>query len=195
MGNKKIQHYIRLYPVLIVCLLVSLSQIFADRFSLAYDRNAILQGEWWRLLTGGWLHHNLNHLLMNLAAWVAIWLLLPQRLQGITGIGLFSLLILLVDILIFLLLPGTHYYWGLSGALHGLFALAAIELVSERDQQGWWWLLGLAGKLAWDLCRSDSVTAELIGTRVHTESHLLGTLCGILAGILIRYCRRANKPA
>ena len=196
MNNKYICNLIPLLPLFTVCLLATLFQLIAGSVPLAYDRTAILQGEWWRLITGGWLHHNLNHLLMNLAAWIFICLLLPQRLAGYRSVWLLMLQVALVDTFLFALLPTTHYYWGLSGALHGLFAISALLMIQERERQGWWWLLGLFAKLGWDLWRTDSVTTELIGTRVHVESHVIGAISGILTGLLLLlwYRRAAKEP-
>lgn len=196
MTHQYLRKIIPLLPLFTVCLLASISQLVAVALPLAYDRIAILQGEWWRLITGGWLHHNLNHLLMNLLAWGLIYLLLPQRLAGYRSVGLLILQVVLVDAFLFALVPATHFYWGLSGALHGLFAICALLMIQQRECQGWWWLLGLFVKLGWDLLRTDSVTTELIGTRVHVESHVIGAVSGVLTGLLLLlwYRRGAKEP-
>lgn len=194
MTHQYFRKIIPLFPLFTVCLLASISQLVAAALPLAYDRIAILQGEWWRLLTGGWLHHNLNHLLMNLLAWGLIYLLLPQRLTGYRSVWVLSLQVVLVDTFLFALVPATHFYWGLSGALHGLFAICALLMIQQREPQGWWWLLGLFVKLGWDLLRTDSLTTELIGTRVHVESHIIGAISGVLTGLLLLlWYRRGTK--
>lgn len=196
MTHQYLRKIIPLFPLFTVCLLASVSQLVASALPLAYDRMAILQGEWWRLLTGGWLHHNLNHLLMNLLAWGLIYLLLPQRLAGYRSVWVLILQVALVDTFLFALVPATHFYWGLSGALHGLFAICALLMIQQRERQGWWWLLGLFVKLGWDLVRTDSLTTELIGTRVHVESHVIGAISGVLTGLLLLlwYRRDTKKP-
>jgi len=194
MTHQYLRKIIPLLPLFTVCLLASISQFVAAALPLAYDRIAILQVEWWRLLTGGWLHHNLNHLLMNLLAWGLIYLLLPQRLAGYRSVWILILQVALVDIFLFALVPASHFYWGLSGALHGLFAICALFMIQEQERQGWWWLLGLFVKLGWDLLRTDSLTTELIGTRVHVESHVIGAISGVLTGLLLLlWHRRGTK--
>ncbi len=196
MTHQYLRKIIPLFPLFTVCLLASIAQLVAAALPLAYDRVAILQGEWWRLLTGGWLHHNLNHLLMNLLAWGLIYLLLPQRLAGYRSVWVLILQVALVDTFLLVLVPTTHFYWGLSGAFHGLFAIGALLMIQQRDRQGWWWLLGLLAKLGWDLLRTDSLTTELIGTRVHVESHIIGAISGVLTGLLLLlwYRRGAKEP-
>ena len=39
-----------------------------DNNPLELDRLRVVQGEWWRLLSGNLVHYGLYHLLMNLAA-------------------------------------------------------------------------------------------------------------------------------
>ncbi len=194
MNHKCLSKIYSYWPVILVALLAMLSQATADFIPIAYQRDAVLHGEWWRLISGGWLHHNFNHLAMNIVAWAFIWQLMPQRLAGVSGVLLLGLEVIFVDISLFLLSPGTEYYWGLSGALHGVFAISAIMLIKEQDRQGWWWLLGLLIKLGWDLCRTDAVTSELIGTRVHVESHIMGAVTGLVVGLILVQSRIMQKP-
>jgi rhomboid family GlyGly-CTERM serine protease len=194
MNHKYLSKISTYWPVILVALFAFLSQVTADFIPIAYQRDALLQGEWWRLITGGWLHHNFSHLAMNVVAWAFIWQLMPQRLAGVGGVLLLGLEVTLVDVTLLLLSPETEYYWGLSGALHGVFAVSAIILIKEHDKQGWWWLLGLLIKLGWDLLRTDVVTSELIGTRVHVESHIMGAVTGLVVGLILVQSRIMQKP-
>lgn len=91
-----------------------------------YDRVAIYQGEWWRLLSGHWVHSDSGHLFWNLGALVLLgWMvetrnrlaLLSSLLAGTLG----------VDLMLWLMLPDLSHYCGMSGVLNSLllFAFAA----------------------------------------------------------------------
>lgn len=178
-------------PLLTALLLTLLLQCAASYLPLSYDRQAILDGEFWRLITGGWIHHNFWHSLMNMAALVLIWPLLPLPTTAWRSLALLAVLVTGVDLCL-LSLPETLYYWGLSGAIHGLFAFAAMCRIPYSAWQGGLWLSALGIKLASDLLRSDSFTSDLIGTRVHVESHLFGSILGMLLAaslILLRTLR------
>lgn len=177
--------FIRYTPLFLAGALTFGLQLLSLRLPLAYERHAILGGDWWRLVTGGWLHHNMTHQLMNLAALTLIWGLISRYRTQWGCLLLLSCQVLLVDVALLVMSPGTEYYWGLSAALHGLFALTAMDLIGHRDTQGWWWLLGLVGKLVWDTYHTDSWTSELIATRVHYQSHWFGALSGVAMGLLL----------
>lgn len=177
---------VRNYAFLLFCVLIALLvQGLAPYWPLAFDRAAISDGQWWRLLSGGWLHHNAAHLWMNLAALCLLWTFLIPPLGGGLCWLLLSLLVALVDAAIWLWVPQTIHYWGLSGALHGLFAIAACLQWLTQKRQAVLWLAGLGGKLLWDLWHPDGMTADWIGTRVHVESHLLGSGLGVILGIVL----------
>ena len=182
---------LRYFPLVLACVITLILQALSSaEFPIVYIRSAILAGEWWRLFFGGWIHHNLVHLVMNLLALCLIWLLLSRHRPPWCCLFLLSIQVVMVDLALLLFSPMTEYYWGLSGALHGLFALAAFDLIVQKEKQGWWWLLGLLAKLLWDSVHTDSWTSELIATRVHAESHWLGAVSGMVIGLLLVGWRR-----
>lgn len=94
--------------------------------ALRWQREAIDGGQWARLLSGHLVHLDARHLLLNLLGLVLVaeWLLEEWR-----PVGLLSLLLssaLGTGLLLWLLEPELHWYAGLSGALHGLWAGAAL---------------------------------------------------------------------
>ncbi|MBD2859594.1 rhombosortase [Spongiibacter sp. KMU-158] len=167
----------------IIALLIALQCLFSTE-QLAYQNP--INGEYWRWLSGHFIHNNSAHLAMNSAALILLFWL-GHRLAQI-GQLLFSLLplSLLSSLILTLGYPQLHWYVGLSDALHGLTVLIAIGLVRSGDQTGSALLIGVLGKVLWEQSHwynSENV-AELIGVRVATEAHLAGVLA---AGILLLY--------
>lgn len=187
-------HRRSLLPFLFVLFLPLVLQAVTPLVPLAYERHAILTGKWWLLFTGGWLHHNLLHLLLNQSALTILWF---WGVDLVSGWRLFFLLIALVtavDVELLLIDPATQHYWGLSAALHGLFAYMTIKALSQRERAALLWAAMLMIKLWFDYHRVDQYTAQLIGTRVHTFSHLLGAVSGALIGICCKLGSRIKYP-
>ena len=82
-------------------------------------------------------------------------------------------------------MPADPVYMGLSGALHGLFVWGALQDIRYRRYSGWLMLLGVVIKLGVDFYSAgESPASALIGARVHIESHLIGSVAGLLLGLL-----------
>ncbi|MNE63605.1 hypothetical protein D3C80_1589630 [compost metagenome] len=57
--------------------------------------------------------------------------------------------------------------------------------IRHRRHSGWLMLLGIVIKLGLDFYSAgESPVAVLIGARVHIESHLIGSVAGLLLGLL-----------
>ena len=92
-----------------------------------YDRFAIVDGEWWRLLSGHWVHSDGSHLIWNLAALLALGWIIETRSRYALIVGLLGGSIG-VDLVLWLWLPEVTRYCGMSGVLNTLwlFALATL---------------------------------------------------------------------
>ena len=60
----------RYFVVTLISVLCVLLFALGIDDALAYRRELILEGQWWRLLSGNFLHTNIWHLAMNLAGFV-----------------------------------------------------------------------------------------------------------------------------
>jgi rhomboid family GlyGly-CTERM serine protease len=92
-----------------------------------FDRVAISQGEWWRLITGHWVHSDLTHAVWDISALLLLGALFETRLQWrlpmvllLTSLG--------VDAWLWWDDPALSYYCGLSGILNGLLIVGLLHL-------------------------------------------------------------------
>lgn len=162
-------------------------------FSL-YNRALIEAGEWWRLLTGNFAHLNLRHLLLDLVAWILIFLLGRAWLGVADWIVCLVVCCLAVSAGLYWFSPEIGVFGGLSGALHGLFALMALKQLRAGDRLGWLLLLLVTVKLLYEARYGGTPgTSELIGVPVAAQTHLYGALGGAALFPLLLLTDRLRK--
>lgn len=89
--------------------------------ALVYDRVAIAAGEWWRLITGHWVHSDADHALWDIAALILFGALFEVRVDRDVLWNLASGT-LAIDLWLWWALPDLIRYCGLSGILNALIA-------------------------------------------------------------------------
>lgn len=169
------------------------------RALLRFDREAIGDGQWWRLLTCNIAHLGWYHCLLNLAALaglVAIW---QEPLPWSDWLRKLLILSLGVSLGLYVGTPQLQRYVGFSGVLHGLMVLGLTRLAGQREWVGVVGLLGVAAKLGFEILTGAPLSDErLIGGRVITESHLYGagtaTIC-IMASVAWRHIKGRDEEA
>jgi len=190
----------RLLPELLLAVAVAAAAAVAtleapQTFSL-YNRGLIEAGEWWRLLTGNFAHLNLRHLLLDLAAWILIFLLGRAWLGVADWIVSLAVCCLAVSVGLYWFSPEIGVFGGLSGALHGLFALMALKQLRAGDRLGWLLLLLVTLKLLYEWRYGGTPgTSELIGVPVAAQTHLYGALGGAALFPLLLLADRLRKGA
>lgn len=146
---------------------------------LAYLREEIIFGEWWRLFTCNFHHSNLAHLLMNCSGLLVICLLHEHHYKRWSLFILISLIGLMQALSLFIFDPRLHSYLGMSAALHGLYLWGCIIDIKKGDKTGYLLLAGILAKLIWEsVFGASDETKQLIGTAVATNSHLFGAFWG-----------------
>jgi rhomboid family GlyGly-CTERM serine protease len=159
---------------------------------LRYERDAVLGGEAWRLLTGHLVHLGAAHLALNAAGGALLVALLGRAYRPAQWLALALVASLGVSAGLLLGSPHVAWYVGLSGVLHGMFAAGATALAAARVRAGPLLLLVLAAKLAWEQATDGAGIDRLLGGTVIVDAHLYGALAG-LAGALALARARARR--
>jgi membrane associated rhomboid family serine protease len=132
-------------------------------------------GEWYRLITGGFLHANILHLGMNM---FALWIL-GSQLEAAVGRLRFAVVYgsaLLAGSFGVMLLSPHEPTVGASGAIFGLLGLA---LAAQRSQGVNIWQSGLGGILLINLAFTFGIPGISIG------GHIGGLAGGYLCGVVL----------
>jgi len=144
-----------------------------------YDRAAIEQGEWWRLLTGHWVHSDGGHALWNITALVLLGLVSEKILGNWMPVALL-MSTAAVDTWLWWGMPHLQQYCGLSGILNGLLAAALVHQWRLYRQP----LILLIGagaviKIALEIMSGQAIFTQTAWPSV-PESHAVGLLGGLV---------------
>jgi len=183
--------------VLSVIVLSALAQLSlrleVDWFQ--FTRVDIDAGQWWRFLTGNFVHLTWRHFAMNTLALVAIYALYSNCLKLNSMVFIFLLSCLSVTMGIWIFSPELQWYVGLSGALHGLLiTLIIIDYVKNKYVLNIVLLLAVMTKLVWEGMMGPMPGSEsTAGGPVVVQAHLYGFMGGLLIATCILIFSKNNK--
>ena len=92
-----------------------------------FDRHAISQGEWWRLISAHWVHSDMEHAGWDICALLLFGLLFEARLRWKLPLALLVATVG-VDAWLWWGDPALRFYCGLSGILNGLMVVGLLHL-------------------------------------------------------------------
>ena len=168
--------------------------------ALVYDRAKIMGGEFWRLLTGHWVHFSGSHLFWNLAVLfpAGVWL---ERLNPTALRWTLVLSPLAISLALLAFDPSLVRYAGISGVASGvLVALAVDSLCTQSGARRWWLavLVFFAVKVAVEAHNGGQpLNPELVaqGVRSVPLAHVVGAAVGTSAVLLNRARKKQNLTA
>jgi rhomboid family GlyGly-CTERM serine protease len=147
---------------------------------LVLDRAGVAGGEWWRLLTGHWVHSDADHAFWNIAAFGFLGALFERPL-GWRLISALALGMLLVDVWFLFGLPGLSRYCGLSGILNALLATGLVALWRERSDP-WVALVGAAAVLK---IAAEAGLGHALFSSTQWASVPAAHAAGLVAGLIV----------
>jgi len=143
------------------------------------DSSAVASGDYWRLLTGEFLHASPLHLVLNM---VALYLFGPAAERALGSVRFVaSYLTMAIAASTFVYLLTLQSTVGASGAIFGLFGLVFVLLVrAGQDVRNLIVLLVINGLIS-------------LNGHISWQAHLGGFLTGILLGAVFAYAPRASR--
>ncbi|HUQ00704.1 MAG TPA: rhomboid family intramembrane serine protease [Aeromicrobium sp.] len=143
------------------------------------DSSAVASGQYWRLLTGEFLHGGPLHLVLNM---FALYLFGPAAERALGTVRfLASYLTMAVAASTFVYALTTQSTVGASGAIFGLFGLVFVLLLKAgQDVRGLIVLLGVNGLIS-------------LNANISWQAHLGGFLTGIVLGAVFAYAPRSSR--
>ncbi len=176
-------------PALGLAALALLATIwgFGAAQPLAFQREAIAAGEWWRMISGQWVHLGWSHLGLNLASLTLCWALFGRLLGGLQWLGVVLVAQLIVGLGLWWGESQLQWYVGLSGMLHAPYIVGAAAGWRCRRTESLLLLLILATKLGWEgLVGPTPGSAEAAGGPVVVAAHLYGAAAGVVLTVVLR---------
>jgi rhomboid family GlyGly-CTERM serine protease len=174
---------------LILSGLVAAIQISGDGLYsvMVFQRDAILQGDIWRLWSGHLVHGNWPHCWLNLGGLLLVWWMFGSLAQARSWV--FATLVIGFGIALSMLLfePEIHIYRGISGIQHGMLAFGVVLVWCQS--RIWSLVLGMLiiSKLLWEQFQGPLPSSQaMITGRVAIESHLYGVISGFVWALLTR---------
>lgn len=175
-----------------LCLLL---QIGGFDETLRFDREAIVAGQFWLLLTGNFVHLGTNHLLMNMAGFALVVALVWIRFNWIEWVLITLFSSLVVSAGLYLLDQEVFWYVGFSGTLHGLVIAGSLADLRYYPKSAGLLLVLIVGKLAWEQVAGALPGSEsMAGGNVVVNAHLYGAIGGaVLSAVLLAIRGTSDK--
>ena len=190
---RRLRNWLAILAILVACIVLAVGGDELRELG-RYQRDALENGQYWRLVTGHLVHLGWGHLWPNLAALVIIGALFDGVFRNADWWRLSLASAAAIDLGLYVLDPDVLWYVGLSGVLHGLVAAGALALCFGRQTLGIVLALGLCAKLAFEQFAGPvPFTAAAVGGPVVVAAHLYGAAGGALAQVLTYVIRRRRS--
>lgn len=181
--------------LLVIVLILGLAtEVSRDLYTwLRYEREPVLRGELWRLISAHLIHADTQHLLLNVVGTVVIAALFPHSFKIREWLIIIATSATGVNLGLLFLDRHLEWYVGFSGVLHGLLG-AGVLAWWRAGSRTWAVVLGLLllTKLGWEQWQGALPLAS--GVAVVVNAHLYGAVGGLLGGLLGNLWRGRTNP-
>lgn len=154
----------------------------AARDALSYQRAALAEGQWWRLLTAHFVHLDLEHAALNAMGLVLMWALFARDYPPLRWLAIYLGTALTVSAGLWWFSPEVAWYVGASGALHGVMTAGTLAHLRRGDLDGWILAIFIVLKLGYEQLAGALPFAGSPDTVV--DAHLYGAIGGVVLALL-----------
>jgi len=157
-----------IYIYALVIIILNIPLVWGRFFGeMIFVPEKVIRGELWRILTHSFVHVSWYHLLLDSAAFFALYMQLKEkslikRTIYVTGC-IFSSLLAANLVLPNMAVTG---YCGLSGAAHGLMAICGLEMIGVKEKS-----ISIAGMVCMCLLIGKCVFENFTGTMFFNFAH------------------------
>jgi rhomboid family GlyGly-CTERM serine protease len=172
----------------LVMLLIGLHWLVPDRTLLYFSAADISQGEIWRVVTGHFMHADVQHLWWNCLGLAVLGTMIERRSQVMLwvalGVGLAT-----VSILLLTPFSQLHYYCGLSGVLNTLL-MVALWLEWKHTRSWMVFVIGCAclAKTLIEVSQGSSVL-----TNISWPPYAWSHVAGLIGGMMVVWVKAREK--
>jgi rhomboid family GlyGly-CTERM serine protease len=159
----------------------------AVRDLMSFQREALTQGEWWRLVTAHFVHLDFQHAALNGMGLVLMWALFARDYPPLRWLAIYAGACLAVSTGLWFFSPQIDWYVGASGALHGVMTAGTLAHLRRGDLDGWILAIFLVAKLAYEQAAGALPFAGSPDTVV--DAHLYGAIGGVVLALPSGYPR------
>ena len=178
------------WGLLAACALLAIPEFGGDavRQALSYDRAALAQGQWWRVITGHFVHLDDQHTMVNIFGLVLMWALFVRDYSPLRWAAIYLASALTISAGLWFLRTDLPWYVGASGVLHGVMAAGTLAHLRRRDLDAWILAIFLVAKLCYEQF-AGAMPFQDAGTTV-VDAHLYGALGALAMASLLRSAPR-----
>jgi rhomboid family GlyGly-CTERM serine protease len=168
------------------CVLLAAIELGGEpvRNALSFDRSALAEGEWWRVLSAHFVHLDAQHALLNGLGFVLMWALFARDYSPARWATIYFAACLAVAAGLWWFDPQVAWYVGASGTLHGVMSAGTLAHLKRRDLDGWILAAFIVGKLAYEQIAGSMPFAGASNTIV--DAHLYGAIGGLAAALVLK---------
>lgn len=164
-----------------------------------YEREAVGNGELWRILVSMFVHLNTAHLIVNIVACSALVFMLSEWAAPKLFIAILCICGSSTSMMLYGFAADVQWYCGMSGSLHGVAVWGALTMLQQGSTKSpiipvktcaWVLLIVMALKLLYEQSGGHIVTTY--DFPVLTLSHVYGAATGVILFCFMFCLRRIH---
>ena len=174
--------------IIVIC---SAIQYFQLNSLMQLQIAATLEGQYWRIFTAHLSHLNIKHLVMNMLGMCLCLIIFGRDLHYKHWLINFCIAALVSSSALLLIYPADYTYVGFSDILHSWIVLGAFAMACKERWLGISIICVMLAKVVLEqfdvfVMKQSGVSAA----NISTESHLFGTLAGMLYGLIFVFLKK-----